>query len=367
MAEPNLSVFNERDFIVQVLRAFVHGRKQNFSTPPDFDWLRLRSRLCSQSLGPIFNKVLRGLPPKEITNHWKVQQRNNFVMNARALKASVKLFNILERVGVATCAVRGIVLANLVYPSIELRKMQDIDILIRGEDKDRVAKAMAAEGFEPVKVLRSQLVYEVLGTVFEIHWSLLTSKRYGGKFISSELLRTRKEMDTEEGKIYRLSDEHELLALVAHCFVHHQLNRIFQLLDIALVIKKSSLDWDYLNLWVKQAKLSRMFFFLLSLINELFELSMGDALEVLGKDWSPNLPRLKQAYLNRLLARDSVGDYIWRKRNQLYVAEGLPLKLRQLIRFFSGDELRRLHKAFRSSRVTYISRSHIRSAARRNL
>jgi hypothetical protein len=216
---------------------------------------------------------------------------------------------------------------------------------------------MRSAGFEPSKVLRSQLVYLVEGVEVELHFSLLTAKRYRAFFDSYLFLASRVKVETNEGSIYRLSVEHELLELVAHAFVHHELRCFTQMMDIAMVMTRKDLDWSAVAHWCGETGLTTMFLFTLSLTAELFGLHDSG----FAGHFSEALPyrsgKMFRSYLKLYFGGDTLPDFLSRKRNLIHVAERPMVKIGQLCRMFSARDIREMLSVFNRERTTKIRNS----------
>lgn len=331
-----------KQFIIDVLRCFIKREREKFLITDTLDWTGVSNTVSRLKLGPIFKNVFSGQNvPEPVLTQWNEEQILTFVKNIHALVFTIRIFKILDQIAIPSVVLRGISLINHIYPkdSISLRPMVDVDMLINPCDKDNLRKALQSKGIHIVKQLRSQMVYVIDGIKFEIHWSLLTPKRYRSAVNSETFLETRQCIDLPEGRIYCLTKENELLGLVIHAFIHHELKGILPLVDMAILIVNNQLDWQYIAEWCKKAKMSKMFFFTLSLVNRLFDLNLEDKLSLFGQSFFIKRNTIFDAYINRFFKEDCFSDYLRRKRNLFCVAEHPITKFRQAFRLFAYDEL----------------------------
>ncbi len=337
----NLNRKREQQFVLDVLRCFIKRENKGLLIPKYLDWAWINDIVFNHNLGPIFKHTLAGYDvPTFLSTQWHQEQLITFVRNTRALVSAIKLFRIMDAAAIPAAVIRGISLSNHIYPGdcLSLRPMCDVDMLIRPYDRENVKRALDAEGIHITKRLRSQLVYRVNDIAFEIHWSLLTPKRYRFAVDSEVFLETRQRIDLPEGRIYCLSYEYELIGLVVHAFIHHELKGILALVDMAILIEHYKLDWQFIAEWCKKARLSRMFAFTLSLADYLFGLNLEEKLSLFGQ-FSLNENMTFEAYARRFFDGDSLGCYLRRKRNLFLVAERPLIKLKQTCRLFAIDEL----------------------------
>jgi|GEM_PF-2137986 len=346
---PQIPVENrDQRFFLEVLRSFVRARDGRVAVPRDLDWAWLGKHVSSHRLGPIFKHVVgEDQVPQQVSAQWNEQETITFVRNARALSAAIKISGLLDDGGLPFVILRGLSLASCVYGDLALRPMTDVDILIRPADTPDIRRLLETHGLKPARQLRSQLVYHIDGTVFEMHWSLLTPKRFRQAVDAETFVGARQPVDLPEGRIYCLPPTFELLGLVAHAFTHHQLGLILQLIDIGLVMSRSRLDWKFAADWCHTAQLTRMFLLAITLVNRLFELGQEDKLDVFERSLPTKAARIIEAYAARLLRQDTVLHYLRRKRAQFLVAERPVVKLRQILRLFSPDEISELVRVVR--------------------
>lgn len=335
------STFPEFRFVCDVLEHFITRRRGEIEITDQVDWLSVSRLTTAHNLGAIFNYALRSEKvPLEILSEWKRFEMNLLFKNIRSLKAAVKLFSILGNGGIRAVGMRGLTLAHRIYRSPGLRPMRDIDILISSKERDKLLAVMESCGFKPIKRLRSQYVYDIDGIEFEIHWSLLTAKRYRSKVDSDVLIDSSKVFRTPEGNIYCLSNEYELLGLVTHAFIHHDLTVMSQLVDIGLFMVRPDIDWKEIAVWCKQARMTRMFVFTLSFINYLFNLRKEKVLEQFGHFSPRERNRMFEAYIISFFERNSLTQFLRRKRNLIYIAEEPFVKIAQVFRLLSLTEAR---------------------------
>lgn len=279
---------------------------------------------------------------------WRHKAMADLFANLRALKATVQLFSIFDKAGIEAVAMRGVVLANRDYASPEERSMRDVDILLHPDARPAVLRNLALAGHTPCERLRSQEVYKIDEAVLELHWSLLTAKRYRGCIDAGEWLKSRSPLHTPDGRIYALAREYELIGLVVHAFIHHELGILKQLLDIALFMNDDRLDWPWIATWCRKQHLVKMFALTLHLVNELFFLEAETFVRYFP------LPaagiRRVQAWIDPFFSRAGLRNYLHLKGNMLYAAETPERYFRQALGFFSASELRDARRRyFRSS------------------
>ena len=223
----------EQLFLRQVVRSLVTGQG-DLTIRPELDWSKLNSFILAYRLGPIFSSAMNGETMAGFLDpQFQQQYRKTWIDNQLINKVAVKFFGLLESADLEAVGLRGLHLANFVYPDPALRPMADVDILIRPTDRDRVMEVLAGRNHHPVRTLRSQLVYLIEGVTIEVHWSFLTTKRYRAEFEAGELLAAAETRFLPQGPVKVLAQEQQVIDLIAHGYIHHELNSFFQLIDLA--------------------------------------------------------------------------------------------------------------------------------------
>lgn len=275
---------------------------------------------------------------------WHKKAMSELMANLRALKATVQLFTLLDGASIEAVAMRGVVLANRDYASPEERSMRDVDILLPPKARQHTLHVLALAGYQPCEQLRSQDVVQIGEVVLELHWSLLTAKRYRGCVDADQWLKSRSTLHTQDGCLQVLSREYELIGLVLHAFIHHELTIFKQLLDIALFMADEQLNWAWIAEWCRLSRVSRMFTLTLHLVASLFFLEAGA--------WCSSFPlkdsesRRLQAWIRPFFSQTGLANYVQLKANMLHAAETPERAFRQLIGFFSASELRDVRRRY---------------------
>jgi hypothetical protein len=329
----------EAEFICSVLRSFVREAVAP-PVPPGLAWDRVERLAARNLVMPILLDVLNAeVIPATVRQRWEPLVIGTEIHHARAQRAAAKLCRILEAEGIPSVVLRGMALTSWVYRDPALRPMVDVDVLIPAEARYLLTEVLAWHGIEPAKTLRSQIVYCFEGVVFEIHWSLLTPKRYRRIGNTSLWIASRIKIPLDDGMLFRLSSENELLDLVCHSFIHHELRNLLQAVDIAMVSNLEGIDWQYVFEWCRNARVTRLVWFVLSFVDRLFDLGLVARLASLGISYSGLKKSGFEAYQCRLFGEDSRLHHLRRKANLIAVAESPVVRLRQMLRFLSLDEI----------------------------
>lgn len=323
----------------QVIRAFVQGSCWQGKVPEAVELPAIRDWVAQQHLGPVFLHTFRGTAiPGQCRNQWAAQLRESTVRYARSLSAASDLANHLQAADIPIAYVRGIAIAEHLYPSPELRPMTDIDVVMRPEDKEQLQSALQNRNVSLAKRLRSQFVYVHQGTLFEFHWSLLTPKRYRALVPNARLLQFRQPRSTTMGDIPVLRPELEIIGLCLHAYAHHDLSEVRHLVDLGLFLQQKEIDWTLLKTLCHEFKMTRMVGFALFVAATLTgaplpPTPLSHAVPKAFEHWM-------HAHANMIFRPPSLADFLAIKQEQFWMAECWSSKLRQALRLLSKDELR---------------------------
>ncbi len=338
MSERMQSTAIERTYLTRVLRAFVTGGGVPTPTGP-IGWDRFQLVLRLNGLTPIFHHYVGsdGIPPAVVEAGRRVILRS-LARNCVYTRAAVRLFAMLEDASVPALGLRGVVLSHWVYDDPLLRPMTDVDVLVAKRSAPRIVAVLARHGYTPATISRNQLVYRIDGCKMEIHWNLI--KRILPRDFEPWIA-TRRRIATSHGDLFGLSASHELIALVCHGFIHHDVDTLLKVVDIALLCHKEPIDWAYVREWCERQTLDRIFAFTLGFADYLLGTRLHAELGV-GEPYGPSTNHVFESYAARLFGHDRRRDLLRRRVNFLRLAQGTRAKMRMLRRFFRNRDLKNL-------------------------
>lgn len=196
--------------------------------------------------------------------------------DARQSTVFSALCEALERAGADYMPLKGVEL-KVLYPYPDMRRMVDIDVLVRQSDYPRIRKALLRAGFRFVVESNHEYVFEKDGIQSELHKYLIPTYNddlhayYGNGW---QLAKKR------EGHRYALSLEDTFVYVLTHFAKHYRDagTGMRSLLDLWLCLKKRDLDMDYIREEVEKLQLFAFFEHVLSLLSAWFSDGAWDAL-----------------------------------------------------------------------------------------
>jgi hypothetical protein len=164
----------------------------------------------------------------------------------------------LEQTGVPTLTLKGMALANTVYPDRGLRPMADVDLLVRPADRTVAVATLRGLGYETpgdaadeLGASRSFAELVRAGSRIDLHWHAARYLRFEGVVeVDHEGLWARaRPLVTAEGRSLMLSPEDLLLHLVLHLTLGSDFARVLWYADIDAVVRRhaAELDWQRLE------------------------------------------------------------------------------------------------------------------------
>jgi hypothetical protein len=242
------------------------------------------------------------------------------------LSASAELaatLQLLARYGIPVIPLKGPLLAQRLFSDIGLRQFNDLDILVREEDRGPARELLLANGFRlaaPVATTGSRpdsLVSPAGDLSFELHWRLLP-ERCEFRLDTDYVWRRAREVSFFGNRALTLCDEDLLLYAAAHG-TKHLWQRLSWLCDIAEILACDPvIDWGRLRLLAEAIGVVRMTWLTLRLVSTLLGAALpGDAERNMADSRAEPLVRVLTA---QLLGRHSMSN-LERQTFQILVRE----------------------------------------------
>ncbi|MFZ5989707.1 MAG: nucleotidyltransferase domain-containing protein [Bacillota bacterium] len=222
---------------------------------------------------------------EEVLKAMKSQSKAYAVRNKVYFGEIKKIFEILNSKGVRAAILKGNFLSANVYPSIETRTFNDIDLLMDLKDEKVICQTLEELGYvqgqynevtkEIIPVTRKQKMFHLMSTgelqVFlkkmdnpfaplaevDLNYNILWKGHCPYRIDTAGLLERAVEADLDGGKIYTLNYEDFLIQLAFHLY-KEAVNllwisdlrdlKIYKFVDVAIFVEKftDQIDWDKL-------------------------------------------------------------------------------------------------------------------------
>jgi hypothetical protein len=335
----NNSTERNNELIKNILREYILGHNISGLEINHDDLSSMINKIKSLKLSPLFYDLFKKteLPYqtyKSLQNDYEI----TLCRNLRALHSVGTLFQSLENEGIKAVNIRGLVNSHYLYGDINVRPMSDVDIYFNLSDSDKLNKNLKKLGFKLLKNLRCQYLYEYNDMQFEFHRNIITSRRYNKYFSVAVTDDNRDKLNINGFEIYKFRNEIDLLFIIAHSFIHHDLEELLSLIDISLYLKNKSIDTKQLMELSRKYNIQNILMFTVSFIDHLFELNVSEKI-TMGLNINE---KVFEAYENKLFGLHRKKDYFISKKNNIDLSNTNFQKIQTILRMFSADEYKRM-------------------------
>ncbi|CAG0972162.1 hypothetical protein ANRL3_01571 [Anaerolineae bacterium] len=228
----------------------------------EVDWTTLvdyarRERVESLLYIALKNQGWLAQLPREIAERLRFMYLRTDVNNWRTFQMVEDLLAQFEREQIPLVLLKGAALAATLYPNPGLRGLGDLDILIRVEDRTRVDTLMQANGFTVLLELvdrfgddfRSEKTFvrdDTWSISVDLHWHVINVPSYVRKVSVDWFWARTMEVPFGKFRAHVWNWDAQLLHLIEHFFIHHQMRGVRWSHDIALLLAlhQSELHWD---------------------------------------------------------------------------------------------------------------------------
>lgn len=223
------------------------------------DWESVVERAVRHGTAPLLHAHLAGIeeaacvPPRARARLADLS-RLTWARNTVLVERCAEIVGALERAGVPSIGLKGVVLAPTVYPDLALRPMTDVDLLIRPDDRAAATAALRDAGYrtagddvEAVQSFDGFRLFARDSTLLDLHWALTySSVRTAGivRVDHDGLWRRARRPGPNGVPCWTLSPEDTLLHLAFHLTIGSDFARLIWFSDIDALVRKVTLDWD---------------------------------------------------------------------------------------------------------------------------
>jgi hypothetical protein len=287
-----------------------------------FDWDYIVKKMRQEGVAEtIFHNLKKNhaehlVPPATYTalsdQYYKNLRRNLSIIGE--LKG---ILILLKESAIPCIVLKGIALAEHIYPSIAMRGMSDIDILVKKSDLYAVDELLTSQGYvtkdssvssainNPEGYLASLDYRKENGSILNlhVHWHIVNSSVPATMFAKhvdiERIWEKAVAARVADADVYMLCPEHLIIYLCEHALrIGHSFDRLILIKDIFYALKayEENIDWDLLVEESRRFNLDRLVYFSLSVVKSYA---------------SPNIP---EECLRKLMPPDfSIGErFFWK-------------------------------------------------------
>jgi len=199
------------------------------------------------------DEICGDLLPAEVGALLHRTYRRNLGRNLALGEKLAEILDLFAEAGIPALALKGPVLAETAYGHPGLRKIYDLDLLVRRSDVRKAFSLLVARGYRshskpPIDLDAERDVSLVREAVIELHWKL---KDRFLRLPETALWEDTRELRWNGRTISGLSNELLLLQLVHH--LHYHAHPLKILVDVGRVIERSGSEID----WQRVGELAR--------------------------------------------------------------------------------------------------------------
>ena len=202
----------------------------------------------------------------------------------------IRILDCLDALGIEAIPYKGVVLSEVYYGDMALRQPGDMDLFIRKHDVARIKSAVRHLGYTlrvPIPA-DAEADYIASGyecsfdspagrSLLELQWAL-QPRFFAVDFDMEGLFERAVNVSVAGRRVKTPSAEDLLLVLSVHA-AKHVWGRLIWLCDIAQILKRENLDWDWVQSRARELGIERILRITLLLANRLLATAIPVALE----------------------------------------------------------------------------------------
>ena len=199
----------------------------------------------------------RDIPPAALASLRKSYETNVYksLFLAREL---IRILDCLDSLGIEVLPYKGIVLSETYYGDMALRQSGDLDLFVRKPEVDRIKRAVRTLGYTPRVLIPEDAENDYIESGYEWTFDSPAGKNllelqwapqprfYAVDFDINGLFERAAKVSIVGRSLKTPSSEDLLLVLSMHA-AKHVWGRLIWLCDIAQILKRQNLDWDWIQ------------------------------------------------------------------------------------------------------------------------
>lgn len=225
------------------------------------DWdalLRLADHHGTSSLLYKNLAALADVIPPAVLKSLRQRYETNVHKSLFLTRELFRILDCLEALGIAVIPYKGLVLSEVYYGDMALRRSGDMDLFVRPRDVLRIKAAIRDLGYLPRLLIPevAEVDYIASGYEFtfdspaglnllELQWAL--QPRFYALDFDMEGLFERAAVVQVAGRSLRTPSANDLLLVLAVHAAKHVWGRLIWLCDIAQILRRENLDWDWIE------------------------------------------------------------------------------------------------------------------------
>ena len=267
------------------------------------DWPRIVEMAKQEEVSAVlFHNIkkhcLQDLVPRECYRDLSNQYYANLKRNLLVIGALRQVLATFQEAGIRCIILKGIALAERVYPNIAMRGMSDVDILVKKTDLFKVDEHLSSLGYTSQDSSAAKAIHNPAGYLasleyrrneltplsLHVHWhpvnTSVPAAVFAQRIDTDRLSESATATVVADGQAWILRPEHLIIYLCEHALrIGHSFDRLILVCDIFYAIKAfgDTIDWDFIVEESRCFNLSRFVYHGLSIVKYHTSLNIPEA------------------------------------------------------------------------------------------
>lgn len=257
------------------------------------DWnevLRLAEHHGTSSLVYRNLSVLGDAVPDEALAAFHRRDERNLHKSLFLARELFRILDCVDSLGIEVVPYKGIVMSEAYYGDMALRQSGDLDLFIRGCDLKRIRMAVAEFGYTPRVPIPENAEQDFIASgyectfdspagknLLELQWAL--QPRFYAVDYEMEGLFDRAVNTSIAGRSVKTPSAEDLLLVLSVHAAKHVWGRLIWLCDIAQILKRENLNWDWVVAQAKELGIERILHITLLLTNRFLATAIPEPVE----------------------------------------------------------------------------------------
>ncbi|MFZ0320357.1 MAG: nucleotidyltransferase family protein [Candidatus Sulfotelmatobacter sp.] len=243
------------------------------------------SSLLFQSLAPRVDLV-----PSAVLTSLRQSHERNIHKSLFLTRELIRIHDCLDGIGIEAIPYKGVVLSEIYYGDIALRRSGDMDLFVRKEDVRRIKKAVRDLGYVPRVQIPEDAEQDYIESgyectfdspagknLLELQWAL-QPRFYAIDFDMDGMFRRAVDV-TIAGRRMRTPCAEDLMLILSMHAAKHVWGRLIWLCDIAQIVKRGNINWEWIQSQARQLGIERILHITLLLCGKLLEATIPAPIE----------------------------------------------------------------------------------------
>jgi Uncharacterised nucleotidyltransferase len=248
------------------------------------------SCLLYQNLLRLENMVPARMVPASVLALLRRSYEGNVFKSLFLTRELVRIVDCLKGFGIDAVPYKGVVMSEVYYGDMALRQSSDIDLFVRKRDVGRIKSALRDLEYTTRLVIPDVVLADYIAAgyewtfdspagpnLLEVQWAL-QPRFYAVDFDMEGLFERAVKVTIADRPVRTPSPEDLLLVLSVHA-AKHVWGRLIWLRDIAQILKRENLNWDWLQARTRELGIERILRITLLLANRLLGNAIPAAIE----------------------------------------------------------------------------------------